>query len=249
MHQAPMIAVITALALAGCSTAVPPPPQAKARISEELVPCEQMLSARLSLLDARILCGGGGGGGGGGSPPISDGSPLTPPDVSASYLDANARNYLEQAGVPNAGGVGATQWVQGCRVTAQQGAVTFNSGKTETCPWANTMPGWIILETDYEVLQNRNNRGSASVGAVNGPTTVTTTELGSKFKGAIEFAVKAGDIDAKTKLELEYQRMNQFQFKFDGQGNTLIGRVTANGGMFESSLIEIRAKAKLLRVY
>lgn len=187
--------------------------------------------------------GGDGGGGGGGAP--------TPPpvDTSTSLLDATARTYLAEAGVSNESTVGGTMWVNACRVSAHQGAVTFNSGVTRSCQWANTYPGWIILEVAYDLIENKNDRGFASVSAMNGPSTVSLMEFGSKFNGAISFSVKEGNSSAEAKLQLEYQRLNGYSFSFSGEGNQVYAQVTANGGLFEGSDIDIQAKAKLLRIY
>jgi hypothetical protein len=198
-------------------------------------------------------CGGGGGSGGGsggGTPTSTSGQPLTAPDVSGSYLNASARQYLTQAGFASADQVGATMWVEGCKTQAAQGGFSFDSGSAWVpCSWANTYAGWIIIGTDYDVIENLHNRGSATVSAINGPTTINVSEMGSKFKLAAELALKAKDIEAKGKIDLEYQRMKQYEFKFDGTGNQLTAAVKANGGLFRKSLIKIVAKAKLLRIY
>ena len=170
-------------------------------------------------------------------------------DTSASYLDAAAREFLAQAGVSDPSTVGATMWVDACRVSAHQGAGTFNSGITKVCTWANAYPGWVIIETAYDVIENKNNRGSASVSSTNGPVTVSGSEFGSKFNTAISLSVNAGNVSATGKLEAEYQRLNGFSFAFDGAGNQIVATVTANGGAFKSSRIEIQARAKLVRVY
>jgi hypothetical protein len=186
--------------------------------------------------------------GGGGAPP-----PPPPPrpvyDTSASHLSVSARSYLTQAGVPNSGTVGATEWVNACRVSAHQGAGTFNSGITNSCSWANVRPGWIILEIAHDVLRNDNNRGSASVSSTNGPVTISVTEFGSRFNGAISLAVSAGGVSASRSLQLEYQRLNGYSFSFNGEGNNVVAVVRANGGLFKGSFIDVQTKAKLLRVY
>jgi hypothetical protein len=184
-------------------------------------------------------------GGGSMTPP----PPPAPPDTSESYLNAAARGYLTQAGVTDASAVGATKWVNACRVNAQQGSVTFNSGVTRVCSWANIHPGWIIVETAYDVLYNKNKRGSASVSSTNGPVTISTVEFGSKFDLAISLAQSLGDASAALALQLEYQRLNGYSFYFGGAGNQLVATVTANGGLVQSANIDIQARAKLLRIY
>ncbi len=85
--------------------------------------------------------------------------------------------------------------------------------------------------------------------SVNGSVTISTSEFGSKFNGAMDVAISVGDISASQNLQLEYQRLNGYSFIFDGVGNNVVATVTANGGLFRASSIEIQAKAKLLRVY
>lgn len=184
--------------------------------------------------------------GGGGSPPPP---PPPAPDVSSSYLDDSARQFLRIAGVSNSQSVGGTLWVDACRVRATQGAVTFDSGVTKNCTWANLQPGWIVLETNYVVLENRNGRGGAAVSSTNGPVSISTTEFGSKFDAAISSAGSSGDKPSEAKLKLEYQRLNGYSYTFSGQGNQVVAEVTANGGLFEASAIEIQARAKLLRIH
>jgi len=58
-----------------------------------------------------------------------------------------------------------------------------------------------------------------------------------------------GDASVQTSLQLEYQRLNGYWFSFNGQGNQVYATVTANGGLFRSSRIEIQGKAKLLRIH
>ena len=182
-------------------------------------------------------------------PPPTPPPPPPPVDTTGSYLNMSARSYLAQVGVPDATSVGGVQWVNACKVSANQGAGTFNSGITNSCSWANLQPGWIVLEVNYEVLRNDHGRGSASVSSVNGSVTISTSEFGSKFNGAMDVAISIGDISASQKLQLEYQRLNGYSFMFDGVGNNVVATVKANGGLFQGSRIEIQATAKLLRVY
>lgn len=190
-----------------------------------------------------------GGGSGGGSTPPPSGTPPSSTDTSLSQLNASARTYLTQTGVSQSSTVGGVVWVNACKVSAQQGAGTFNSGITKSCVWANSLPGWIVIGLDYIVLENLNGRGSASVSSINGSATITTSEFGSKFNGAMSIAASLGDLSAQTSLQLEYQRLNGYSFNFNGTGNNVVATVTANGGLFKKSRIEIQARAKLLRVY
>jgi hypothetical protein len=174
--------------------------------------------------------------------------PTPTTDNSLSYLDNEAREFLTQAGWVDSIEIGGTKWVNACTARAQQGAVTFNSGKTEICTYS-APPGWTILETSHTVDENLYGRGSYNVSTVNGPVTVSTAEFGSKFKGAIELAAKVDKIELKRKLELEYQRLNGFSWSFDGNGSNVRVQVTANGGAFRKSVIQVSARARLLRVY
>lgn len=170
-------------------------------------------------------------------------------DTTASHLSENARAYLIEAGVSDASSIGATEWVKACRVRAYQGAGTFNSGESNSCTYANVRNGWIIVEVAYDVLENKHGRGSASVSATNGPVTISRSDFGSKFDGAMSLAASSGDSPAETELQLEYQRLNGYSYHFGGAGNQLVATVTANGGAFRKSAIEIQAKARLLRVH
>src|SRR6187402_772661 len=113
----------------------------------------------------------GGGGGGGGSPP----PPPPATNTSASYLDAAARTYLTQVGVPSSYQIGGTLWVTGCTATAYQGAGTFNSGVSSSCTYAPPA-GWIILDYTYEVQANWSSRGTYSASLINGSITTTSTQ-------------------------------------------------------------------------
>jgi hypothetical protein len=151
-------------------------------------------------------------------------------------------------GVPEPWQIGGTQWVSACTARAEQGAVTFNSGVTRICTYA-APTGWVVLETSYTVDENKYDRGSFSVSTVNGPTSVSTVEFGSKFNAAIDLAVAMGDNSASQKIQLEYQRLNGFSWAFDGHGSSVVVQVTANGGLFRKSIIQVSARAKLLRIY
>ncbi|EYF03843.1 Hypothetical protein CAP_5107 [Chondromyces apiculatus DSM 436] len=99
------------------------------------------------------------------------------------------------------------------------------------------------------MIENKNGRGSASVSSMNGPVTVYESQFGSKFNGALSLAISDGDTTATAKLELEYQRLSGYSFHFNGSGNQIYATVTANGGLFKASRMEIYAKAKVLRIY
>lgn len=184
------------------------------------------------------------------TPDTGGGSPGSAPspalDFSSSFLDTEARSFLASAGMANASTIGATQWVNGCFVSAKQGAFTSGS-VTNDCNWANTRPGWIIVEATCEVLENKNDRGSLSCNVMNGPTTVSVTEL-DKFNWAIEAAATVGRTTAEINLKSEYDRLKSYSSSYTGAGNGIVARVTANGGFFEGSSIAVQTRAKLLRV-
>lgn len=182
-------------------------------------------------------------------PDPGSGPPPAPP-VPTSWLSLSPaeRGYLARVGVTNAATLGATRTMEVCRVSASQGAVTFNAGTTNTCIWANNVPGWVISETQYRTIRNRNDRGFASVSSVNGPVTISMSEIGSKWSAAIDMAKKAGDFSSETKLKLEYEKIKTKVFEFNGTGNNLIATVTANGGVFEASSIEIQPIVTLLQL-
>jgi hypothetical protein len=235
----PLITYAIATAAAGCVTEMGGDDGADNEGSETspllTLPCTDSSQAATN-------CGGGGGGG---PPP----PPAPVLDTSGSYLNASARAFFTQAGVSDAASVGATKWINACRVSAFQGAVTFNSGVTNNCIWANTIPGWVILEVSYDVLRNDNSRGSASASSIQGSVTISTVDFGSKFTAAYNLALGVGNVTAAQNIQLEYQRLSGYSFSFDGTGNNLAAFVTANGGLFEGSFIDVQAKAKLLRIY
>jgi hypothetical protein len=150
--------------------------------------------------------------------------------------------------VANSYQVGGTLWVDACVATAYQGAGTFNDGVASSCTYGPP-PGWIILDKSYAVTANWSNRGTYSVSLINGSASTSSTQLGSKFNGAIDLAVSVGDVSASTKLNWEYQRLSSYSWAFNGTGQNIYVYVKANGGLFQASKITVSTKAKLLRVY
>jgi hypothetical protein len=159
--------------------------------------------------------------------------------------------YMQQAGLPAPAEIGKTMTVPAaCDIRATQGAVTFNRGVTQTCTYQHNIPGWQIIGADLEVLENQNGRGSWSqaIIAANGQFTASSKELGDKWKVAIDMAGKFGDIEAKTKLELEYQRHQETFLQYASDKNTFFLSVTANGGAFAKSAIRVRANVRLVQI-
>lgn len=174
-------------------------------------------------------------------------------------LDANSNSapqvqsvdwYMEQVGLPKSAELGEERWFDACEVVAQQGAVTFNSGKTETCTYQHSVTGWQILEYQIEVLENKYGRGSykGDIIAENGNFTVNEQQIGDKWKAAIELAIKFKDVEAERKLNLEYQRNQQLIRNYASNKNTFFLSATANGGAFRKSVIRVKGKVKMIRI-
>jgi hypothetical protein len=191
-------------------------------------------------------------------PTGNDGNPINPsPPAPPTPTNSNPTGgtihpieyYTTAAGLTNPAYIGQEKWVNACDVISQQGAGTFNSGVTKTCTY-QTDNGWQIVESHVEVLENKHGRGSYAnnVIAKDGQFSANEQEIGAKWKIAIEAAVKAGDIDAKNKLEIEYQRNIQLIRNYSANKNTFFIEVTANGGLFRKSVIHVKARVKLVRI-
>jgi hypothetical protein len=128
--------------------------------------------------------------------------------------------------------------------------VTLNSGRTETCPYQHGIPGWQIIESQVKVLENIKGRGSYTKGIIakDGQFTINVQQIGDKWKVATDLAIKAGDIEAKKKLDLEYQRHQQLIASYASNENTFWLTATANGGAFQKSRIHVVARVKLIRL-
>ena len=158
--------------------------------------------------------------------------------------------YMRKAGLPKLSQIGEEEWVNACDVRAQQGAGTFNSGRTETCTYQNDRLGWQIVEYKIDVLENKHGRGSykGDIIAKNGQFTVNEQQIGDKWKAAIELADKDGDFETKRKLELEYQRHQQLIGRYASNKNTFFLKATANGGAFRKSVIHVKGKVRMIYV-
>jgi hypothetical protein len=159
-------------------------------------------------------------------------------------------NYLSQAGFNNPSQLGSEKDVQACEVRVQQGSVTFNSGVTKSCVWQQSEPGWVVQSVWVTVRENKNNRGSYAYSVIDqaGQFYMDVNEIGNKWKGAIDASAKAGDVDAKAKLELEFEHHMQRIVNFSSNKNSVYLEATANGGLFQTSIIDVVATARLLKV-
>lgn len=158
--------------------------------------------------------------------------------------------YMQQAGLPKSGEIGQERRIKACRIRVQQGAVTFNSGRTETCTYQHDIRGWQIVEYKINVLENQHGRGSykGDIIAANGNFTVNEQQIGDKWKVAIDLAIKYNDIEAKRKLEVEYQRHQQLIRNYASNKNTFFLSATANGGLARKSVIEVEGEIRMIYV-
>ncbi len=174
--------------------------------------------------------------------------------LEASYtgidIDARVDSYKLQVGLSTSGQLGEERWFNACEVAAQQGAGTFNSGATQTCFYQHDAPGWQILEYELEVLENKYGRGSytASIIAKDGQLTVNEQQIGDKWKAAIDLATKAGELEVKKKLELDYQRNQQLILNYASNKNTFLLEVNANGGLFRKSVVRVKGRVKMIHI-
>lgn len=159
--------------------------------------------------------------------------------------------YKGQVGLSKSAELGEERWFNDfCEVRAFQGAVTLNRGVTVSNVCQHDLPGWQIIGHQIEVIENKNGRGSwgANIIAKDGNYFANEQEIGSKFNAAIELAVKYNDIEAKKRLELEYQRNLQLIRTYSSNKNSLELKATANGGALKKSIVHVKAKIKAIRV-
>lgn len=175
-------------------------------------------------------------------------------DASQPGTDVDRRvdSYLLQAGLPTISQLGEERWFNACDIRAQQGAGTFNSGNTPPpCVYQPDLPGWQIVEYEIDVLENKYGRGSytGSIIAAGGGFIYDAKQTGDKWKLAIDRAIKAGDIEVKLKLDLEYQRQQQLAGMYASNKNTFFLSATANGGLFRNSVIHVKGRVKMIRIW
>jgi hypothetical protein len=172
-----------------------------------------------------------------------------PPGPPILTGGTSLESYTSSVGLTDPAKIGEERWFLLCDFQAQQGAVTLNSGSTETCT-RQMRDGWQIVEHEVEVVTNKHNRGSYTTNIIekDGQFSANEQEIGSKWKLAIEKAIKAGDFETQKKLELEYQRNMQLIKQYSSNKNTLFAKITANGGLFRKSLIHIKVRVKAVRI-
>lgn len=174
------------------------------------------------------------------------------PRWSANPADELERynGYLFQSGVNDPEQLGSEKEVQACDVLAHQGAGTFDSGKTESCLWQQSVPGFVIESVSVAVLENKHDRGSytESIIAADGQFDLSVKEIGDQWSAAIDLAANAKDVEVQKKLELGYQHHMEKVSSLASSKNSVYLEVNANGGLFQSSTIHVIATAKLFRV-
>lgn len=175
-----------------------------------------------------------------------------PQTISTSTSEVHSVDwYMEQVGLPKSAELGEERWFDACEARAQQGAGTFNRGNTETCTYQHSVPGWQILEYQIEVLENKYGRGSykGDIIAEGGILIVNEQQIDDKWKAATELAIKFNDLEAKRKLDLEYERNKQLFRSYASNRNTFFLSATANGGAFRKSVIRVKGKVKMIRIW
>jgi hypothetical protein len=174
-----------------------------------------------------------------------------PPEEQPSSSEQNRYyEYLSQAGFDNPRLLGRVKEVRGCTARVQQGAGIFNHGETKTCTYQPSEPGWVIQSVEADVTENKHGRGSYSVDVIakEGDFNKRFKELRDKFKLATELAASQGDTEVKRKLEFERQRQLERMLSIGAAKNSAHLEVTANGGLFRTSVIEVILRVKLLKV-
>lgn len=182
--------------------------------------------------------------------PVQDVQLEEPTPVEPVVAEHSVDWYMQQAGLPTSAELGKERWFNACDIQAQQGAGTFNSGRTETCTYQHSIPGWQMLEYQVEVLENKYKRGSykGDLIAKDGNFTVNEQQIGDKWKTAIDLSIKAGDVEATRKLELEYQRHQQLIRNYASNKNTFFLSATANGGLARKSVIHLKGNVKMVYI-
>jgi Concanavalin A-like lectin/glucanases superfamily len=172
------------------------------------------------------------------TPPV--GGPADPNDLNW---------YMAKAGLPTIQEIGEERWFSACDITAQQGAVTFNTGRVMTCIY-NSIPGWVIAESKVDVLENINGRGSytSNILAEGANIGINEQEIGDKWKIALDLAVKFADVDLQRKLNVEYQRHQELIRAYNTNKNTFFLQAIANGGLFRKSVIHVKGSVRCIRL-
>jgi hypothetical protein len=170
--------------------------------------------------------------------------------VSTNSVQDRVDSYMRQAGLPTSAELGEERWVEGaCRLRVEKGWP--GGSRRDECFYQHAIPGWQIIGSEIKVLENRNGRGSYStkIIAKNGQVTINQQEIGNKWNVAIDLALKAGDIQAKNKLELERQKHQQYIATYAANENTFLLEATARAGAVQRSVIELDARVKIIRLW
>jgi len=170
--------------------------------------------------------------------------------VSSNNVEDRADSYMRQAGLPTSVELGEERWIEtACWVRVQARWPYGVDSDRSICQ--QKIPGWQIIGVDVQVLENRGGRGSFSTKYIveGGQVTINEQEIGNKWKVAMDLAIKAGDIEAKRKLDLEYQKHQQYIATYAANENTLELEATAKAGAAQRSVIEVKAKVKIIRLW
>jgi hypothetical protein len=177
-----------------------------------------------------------------GAAPSSIEGPSDPTDVNW---------YMQKAELPRREQIGEEKRVLACDVTAQQGAFNFGSGHPETGIY-NPPKGWVIVSHEpVEVLENRHSYGSVTVdfAAAGLNFSINEQEIGDKWKVAEDLAVKYGDVEVSTKLNVEYEQHQQLIRSIQTNTETVFLKVIANGGLFRKSVIHARQYVVIKHIF
>ncbi len=167
-----------------------------------------------------------------------------------SDVDSRADLYRRQAGLPTSAELGEERWIEGaCKLRVEKGWP--GGSKSGECFYQHAIPGWQIIGSEVKVLENRGGRGSYStkIIAKDGQITINREEIEKNWNKAIDLAIKAGDIEAKVKLELERQKHQQYIATYAANENTFLLEATARAGAIERSVIDLSARVRMIRVW
>jgi hypothetical protein len=170
--------------------------------------------------------------------------------VSIDSVEDRVDSYMRQAGLPTSAELGEERWIEGaCSLRVEKGWP--GGSKIDECFYQHAIPGWQIIGSEVKVLENRGGRGSYStkIIAKDGQVTINREEIGNKWNVAIDLAIKAGDIGAKTKLELEREKHQQDIATYAANENTFLLEATARAGAVQRSVIELNARVKIIRLW
>jgi hypothetical protein len=169
---------------------------------------------------------------------------------ASSDVDIRVDSYMKQAGLPTSAELGEEKWIEGaCTLRVEKGWP--GGSRSDECSYQHAIPGWQIIGSEVKVLENRGGRGSYSthIIAKDGQFTINRQEIGNKWNLAIDLAIKAGDIEAKKKLDLGYQKHQQYIATYAANENTFLLEATARAGAIQRSVIDLSARVKIIRLW